>query len=287
MVSKLQSNLIRLCLKDYQWKSNYYAKISEEYTLYSYNDLEIRKYLDRIFKLYGILIHENLLKYTIYSVKIVFSYYLTLKSIYLLRKKTKPIKTNFFQAPSYSFNVKNFIDILFESLSIYTKNRVHIIITCQNLNKGLSLRLKKAQLESFRNIIVSLRKHSKSTLLKKTVKETINVLVIALRKKNSSRLLAEFIAYQLVQLNRLKKQNFFLLFIKQFLMQSLNLGFSNILGLKIIIKGRMDGSSRAKRRRISIGAVSLQTQKAKIDYSTSTAFTRNGAFGIKVWVHEN
>jgi ribosomal protein S3 len=28
----------------------------------------------------------------------------------------------------------------------------------------------------------------------------------------------------------------------------------------------------------------LQTLKSKIDYSQSTAYTKNGTFGVKVWI---
>lgn len=56
----------------------------------------------------------------------------------------------------------------------------------------------------------------------------------------------------------------------------------DLVGVKIIISGRFNGAAMARREVIHIGKVPLQTIAALVDYSTSTAYTRYGTFGIKV-----
>lgn len=55
-------------------------------------------------------------------------------------------------------------------------------------------------------------------------------------------------------------------------------------GVKVRISGRIGGVEIARSEQYIEGKVPLHTLRAKIDYATSTAFTRSGTVGVKVWV---
>ena len=60
---------------------------------------------------------------------------------------------------------------------------------------------------------------------------------------------------------------------------------SGAKGIKVRISGRIAGAEIARSEQYIQGKVPLHTLRAKIDYATSTAFTRSGTVGIKVWVY--
>ena len=61
---------------------------------------------------------------------------------------------------------------------------------------------------------------------------------------------------------------------------------SKIKGVKMIVRGRLNGAPRAKQKIITIGDVPAQSISAKLDYSQATTHNSNGSYGIKVWVVE-
>lgn len=58
----------------------------------------------------------------------------------------------------------------------------------------------------------------------------------------------------------------------------------DVLGVKIMIKGRLDGNEIARREWLRKGRIPAQTLRADIDYAAATAFTTYGTIGVKVWV---
>jgi len=57
------------------------------------------------------------------------------------------------------------------------------------------------------------------------------------------------------------------------------------LGVKIRVKGRLDGSEMARQETFRDGRVPLHTLRADIDYSYEIARTTYGAIGVKVWIY--
>lgn len=57
-------------------------------------------------------------------------------------------------------------------------------------------------------------------------------------------------------------------------------------GVKIVIKGRLDGNEIARKEWLAKGRLPLHTLRADIDYARDTAFTTYGTIGIKVWIHK-
>jgi hypothetical protein len=105
---------------------------------------------------------------------------------------------------------------LLKSLETYTKNKIDISVTLQNLNKYKHL--SHDQFKDLKRIFKQLRIFSKNSFFK----EAINILFISISKRNSAKVLAEFISNQF-RINQLRtdqitisrKDNYFLGFLKQ------------------------------------------------------------------------
>lgn len=59
-----------------------------------------------------------------------------------------------------------------------------------------------------------------------------------------------------------------------------------VLGVKISLKGRLDGAEMARYEWGKKGRVPLQTLRADVDYSEKTAYTAYGTIGVKVWIYK-
>jgi len=190
--------------------------------------------------------------------------------------------------PSLAVGLKKFQDILLESLMKYTKNKIDVSVTLQNLNRYKQLSY--TQTESLKILFKQLRKYVRNSFFK----EAINVLFITILKRKSAKLLADFISDQF-KLNQLRtdqrtisrKDNYFLGFLKQAIMLFLKWEISGLTGINITIKGRFNRAPRAKTTKLRFGKFSLQSFSSKVDYYQSTAYTPNGTFGVKVWLCEN
>jgi small subunit ribosomal protein S3 len=56
-------------------------------------------------------------------------------------------------------------------------------------------------------------------------------------------------------------------------------------GVKVLIGGRLGGAEMARREKVVMGSLPLQTLRADIDYGFTEAHTKYGLIGIKVWVN--
>jgi ribosomal protein S3 len=179
-------------------------------------------------------------------------------------------------------NIKNnaFLEIFFESLTQFTGGKFKILLTLHQVNKDIKQTITKKKLEILKKSLTQLRKYRQNEFFK----EGVNLLFSCTIKKKSSDLLAHFIANQL---KKLKRHNFFIKFIKTSLSLFSGKAFSTVKGIKIKIKGRFNGAPRAKHRIIHIGeGVPVLTLNSNISYSEATAYTSNGTFGVKIWIHE-
>lgn len=276
MGQKANSNVLRLGLKKNEWKSKYIEKLTEESSIFVYNDLEIRKYLDRFFQLHGLILHDCRLNYFNNRLDISLSYFVTTKAL----KFINPTKAAKKSSVIHLKNGLSFTEMLLESITKFTKRKTSVSINFYELNHKLSLSVRKNQVMSLKKIKTQLRQFKRAQFFK----ETLNVLFVAIKKRESSKLLSQFIA---LQLSTTKRHNFFLIFLKQSLNLLSQSDFSTVHGVKIVIKGRFNGAPRARSQTLQIGTVPLQFLEAKISYSEATAYTPNGTFGIKCWISEN
>lgn len=59
-----------------------------------------------------------------------------------------------------------------------------------------------------------------------------------------------------------------------------------VKGVKIALKGRLDGAEMARYEWGKKGRIPLQTIRADVDYAEKTAFTAYGTIGVKVWIYK-
>jgi len=170
--------------------------------------------------------------------------------------------------------VEGILSNFFKVLSLFTRNKFNIIINFCCLNKTSSF-LKNTQKKNF----ILLQKFKATPFLK----EGIELLFHVVHNRASANLLAKFIASQM---KKIKRHKFFLSFLKQTLTVLLSSKFSILRGVRVMVKGRLNGVPRAKHKIISIGDVPVQNIDANVDYSQVTIHNSNGSYGIRVWIIE-
>lgn len=313
MGQKINAQLFRIGVNKKNWELKYLEKNNEESSFYLYKTIEIQQYLNRFFGLYKVKIHNSKIFFSSESMQIFISFYTTERTIRAINKINRHKKITNYQKKittlyeqlktrkntkknilNSKFDTKqelilnNFKEMLLESLTIFTKRKININITFQNLNA--TKRLSFDQNKKLTTIYKQLRKFSRNSFYK----EAINILFISMTKRKSAKLLAEFLSDQF-RLNQLKtdqisisrKDNYFLNFVKQSISLLIKSASLSVTGIKIVIKGRFNKAPRAKTVIMQFGKFSLQSFESKIDYHQSTAYTSNGTFGVKVWMCEN
>jgi len=60
----------------------------------------------------------------------------------------------------------------------------------------------------------------------------------------------------------------------------------DVLGVKIMLSGRLDGAEIARREWLKRGCLPLQTLRANLDFGQCTANTTYGTVGVKVWIYK-
>jgi len=157
-------------------------------------------------------------------------------------------------------------------------NQKNIRVVLYNLNKKkipcINSRLEK---NTFKKLLMQLRKFNKFSFFE----DCLNSIMVVLRSSKSSRILSEFLSKQF---EIVKRHNLLLNFLKRALTLFIYSMFSCIKGVKILIKGRLNGKPRSSHKLIQIGKVALQTFDSKVDFTCGTAFSSFGTFGVKVWI---
>jgi small subunit ribosomal protein S3 len=59
-----------------------------------------------------------------------------------------------------------------------------------------------------------------------------------------------------------------------------------VLGAKIMVKGRLNGAEIARKEWLKKGSIPLQTLRSDVDFSHATAYTTYGTIGVKVWIYK-
>jgi small subunit ribosomal protein S3 len=182
------------------------------------------------------------------------------------------------------FAQKNYAKFLHEDLTIkrFLKDRLHQAGISKIEIERAANKDKRAKINIYtsRPGLVIGRKGAevenlKRELQKITDKEVILNITEIKRPEVDAQLVAENIALQLerrVSFRRAMKRN---------VSQALKFGAK---GIKAMCAGRLAGAEMARTEWYREGRVPLQTIRADIDYGTTTAHTKYGVIGIKVWI---
>ena len=115
-------------------------------------------------------------------------------------------------------------------------------------------------------------------LLKKTFGEDFDVIVKELSKPESSaKVMADHVTQQLEKRVAYRKV------IKSVIEKVM---WRGLKGIKIQIAWRLNGAEMARSETFKEGRIPLQTLRADVDYHYTTALTKYGILGIKVWIYK-
>lgn len=118
----------------------------------------------------------------------------------------------------------------------------------------------------------------KQDLVKITGQEKIKLAVTEVKKPFlSAQIIAEEIASQIVR--RIPEKRI----LKGTIEKVVDAGAK---GVKVAIRGRIAGQEIARTIHKTAGSIPLQNLIADIDFATSTAFTKYGTTGVKVWIYK-
>lgn len=124
-----------------------------------------------------------------------------------------------------------------------------------------------------------LRQEVQKMLVQSMLNSVNRELVISIEKVDTPyrepKIIAEYIALQLKERVEIRK----------IMKKAIQLAEkANVEGVKIKIKGRLNGIERARKESAMKGRVPLQTLRAKIDYCYYAVQTVYGVLGIKIWI---
>lgn len=162
----------------------------------------------------------------------------------------------------------------FKVLNLFTNKNFEIVIHWSCLNKNFTF-LKELKRKNF----ILFQKFRRTPFLKTGLELMFHVTC----NKNSASLLASFIA---MHVKKIKRHKFFFAFLKQVLTVLISSNLSEIDGIKIAIKGRLNSAARARHKIIIVGKTPIHSLRTKIDYHQMSVHNSNGSYGIKVWVVE-
>ncbi len=107
-------------------------------------------------------------------------------------------------------------------------------------------------------------------------KITVNIMEIKAPDRDA-KLVAESIAEQL------KKRAGFRRVLKQRAESAMATG---VLGVKIMVSGRLGGAEMARKEKLIRGSIPLHTLQAHVDYGYAISRTTYGTIGVKVWLYK-
>lgn len=268
MGKKVNATIFRLGLKNFEWNLKYNENNVEESSLLLIKNLQIYNYIDRVFKLHGLIVNICKIEYSKEKITIYISFY-KLKKI---NRKNQSVN-----------NIQLITDLikknLFVSLNLYHTS--NIVIKLNNLNKKVEFNVlnSRKKLMEHRYFLRKFKRFNNDKFLKEFIKIAIITVFV---EKRSAKLLAEFLAIYIYK--HKKRHNYILFFFKKIFNTLIQSKTSLIKGVKVSLSGRFNGVLKAKTKNFKIGSVPSQTFKYQIDYFEKTVFTSNGTFGIKIWV---
>jgi len=187
--------------------------------------------------------------------------------------------------PSYleeDFNIRAYITKKLEKAAIesviITRSGSSISVTIRTGRPGIVIGRGGKGVEELRAGILGVLK-SLSRERKETFASTLKLDIEEIRKPESyAQLVAQNVAEQIERrfpFRRAMKQT-----IDKVMQQK------EVLGIKIMLSGRLGGAEIARTEQLSKGTLPLSTLRADIDYAHVNAKTTYGVIGVKVWLYK-
>ena len=277
MGQKANSLILRVNQKIYEPNFKYIYNNFEESTVLLYKSIEINLYIRRLLKSFGLIIHTLKFEYFKQGINLI---------IFVVSKNLKLFEKFDMNDSEFNKHINSFYLILWlikksvlEVLNTYTKSNFVNIYVHNVYKKFLNYIIKsKSKLVSYQKILKIFRKFFKNSFLK----EIFIASSISIFEKRSANYLANYLGKYFV--HNKKRHNYLISFLKKLFPALISSSFSRATGVKIVIKGRINGAPRAKTITLQIGQIPLQSLALNIDYFNEVVYTFNGSFGIKVWI---
>ncbi len=168
------------------------------------------------------------------------------------------------------------------------------IAFCQSLQQILGvqkvvLKLRKLECQMEANQVTSFWSQIKKAFtFKRTpfATDLVQAAILLLNNQAGAQLFNTFLALMFSRLTKRQHSRFFV-FLKKFFKSILvhsQLFNGPVLGIRLLISGKLSGKTRAHSFAINVGQVPTQTLDCNIDYSYIPAFTMMGTFGFKLWI---
>lgn len=219
----------------------------------------------------------------IFQNKIFFTFFIFFRVVKLNLFFGKKYKTTTL-SDNLSVNLKSFkkLNLMFNSLKKFKKNL--IIFKIINLNKCL-----KRKNQKIKDLYFSLKREAKIIFPRRHnfFLDFLQLTFLFIESKINIKFFIKIIV-EMFRILQKKRHGRFLGFITTYfnsLIKNLNYKrLKRILGIKIIISGKLKGKLRSNTFNKTFGSMPIQTFKSKIEYAKSHAFTIYGVFGLKIWV---
>ncbi len=116
--------------------------------------------------------------------------------------------------------------------------------------------------------------------------DLVQAAVLLLNNQATAHLFNTFLVLMFSRLTKRQHSRFFV-FLKKFfkgILTHSQMFNGPILGIRLLISGKLSGKTRAQSFAVNVGQVPTQTLDCNIDYSYVPAFTMMGTFGFKLWI---
>ena len=241
---------------------------------------KIRNYIINFFNKKGLLVNDLNIKKDNDTLYIDLNFIISKSSNLYVKKFRKLIKKKYLLKRNINTNSLN---IFLKTLSkLYNVKKIYFKATRLDIqinNQLLNLLLLKGQK-------LGLNKQLKN----KYIKDLIIVLTLLLQNPNTKAFLLTYIlAKHFTWLPKKQHKRFFIFLRDLFkIVYELDKQKNNhILGIKLLVSGKISGKTQASNFRSIVGSVFNQTISKNVDYASQTSFNKLGTFGWKLWISKN
>ena len=207
---------------------------------------------------------------------------------------TKDWKSRWFDKKQYTlytqedYLIRKYLQANFKNAGIESieieRSRGQLSIVIATSRPGLLIGRGGAGVEEIRrNISKILNRVTRFARIKQQYfDERMPEIRIDIREIRESELYASLIAMSVAE--QLEKRLPFRRVIKRTLERVMS--NKEIQGVKVLVKGRLDGAEMARTEFVKDGKLPLQTLRADIDFAHKEAVTTYGVIGVKVWIYK-
>jgi len=199
-------------------------------------------------------------------------------------------KTLFYRRKGFNSKLKNFSNDALKSLffrNFKDSNNNILAIKLVNLNNYLDKELLNSFYRNFKRFVGVLFNRRFNLFI-----DFLKINSLFLKSKISSKLYLSILG-QVFKILPKSKHGRFLVFLKILFKNLINISASfkgrnilPILGIKLLISGRLKGKPRSSTSCIQVGSVPSQSLSRDVDFSKTHVYTLYGAFGFKIWIHK-